>query len=160
MFSSNISGTRICLIYLFLLFSGARRKTILCHFKLTEKQEWYKEMCLVTQLYLTFCDPMDCSPPGFSVHGDSPGRSTGVDCHALPPGDLPNPEIEPRSPTLQASPLLSELPGKPIRKLPVPFYQVHQLFTFCHLYHPVFRYKIFELLASASINDFLTPTFL
>ena len=23
----------------------------------------------VDQLYLTLCDPMDCSPPGFSVHG-------------------------------------------------------------------------------------------
>ena len=26
---------------------------------------------------------MDCSPPGSSVHGDSPGRNTGVGCHAL-----------------------------------------------------------------------------
>ena len=26
-------------------------------------------VCLVTQLCLTFCDPMDCSPPGSSVHG-------------------------------------------------------------------------------------------
>ena len=25
--------------------------------------------CLVTQSCLTLCDPMDCSPPGFSVHG-------------------------------------------------------------------------------------------
>ena len=56
------------LFSLFCLFSGARRKTILCHFKLTEKQEWYKEMCLVTQSCLTVCDPMDCSPPGSSVH--------------------------------------------------------------------------------------------
>ena len=24
---------------------------------------------VVTQLCLTLCDPMDCSPPGFSVHG-------------------------------------------------------------------------------------------
>ena len=29
-----------------------------------------------------------------------------------PPGDLPNPGIEPRSPTLQADALWSELPGK------------------------------------------------
>ena len=29
------------------------------------------------------------------------------------PGDLPHPGIEPRSPTLQADPLLSEPPGKP-----------------------------------------------
>ena len=26
---------------------------------------------------------MDCSPPGSSVHGDSPGKYTGVGCHAL-----------------------------------------------------------------------------
>ena len=26
-------------------------------------------MCSVTQLCLTLCDPMDCSPPGSSVHG-------------------------------------------------------------------------------------------
>ena len=26
-------------------------------------------MCLVTQLCLTLCDPMDCSLPDFSVHG-------------------------------------------------------------------------------------------
>ena len=26
---------------------------------------------------------MDCGPPGSSVHGDSPGKNTGVGCHAL-----------------------------------------------------------------------------
>ena len=35
------------------------------------------------QLYLTLCNPMDHSPPGSSVHGDSPGRNTGVGCLAL-----------------------------------------------------------------------------
>ena len=42
-------------------------------------------MCafLVTQLCLTLCDPMDCGPPGSSVHGDSPGKNIGVGCHAL-----------------------------------------------------------------------------
>ena len=38
---------------------------------------------LVTQICPTFCTPMDCSPPGSSVHGDSPGKNTGVDCHSL-----------------------------------------------------------------------------
>ncbi|CAI9174772.1 unnamed protein product [Rangifer tarandus platyrhynchus] len=33
-----------------------------------------------------------------------------------PPGDLPNPGIYPRSPTLQADSLPSELPGKPKNK--------------------------------------------
>ena len=39
--------------------------------------------CSVIQLHPTLCDPMDCSPPGSSVHGDSPGKNTGVGCHAL-----------------------------------------------------------------------------
>ena len=26
---------------------------------------------------------MDCSPPGFSIHGIFPGKNTGVDCHFL-----------------------------------------------------------------------------
>ena len=29
------------------------------------------------------CDPMDFSPPGSFVHGDSPGNNTGVGCHPL-----------------------------------------------------------------------------
>ena len=45
--------------------------------------------CLVTQSCLTLCDPMDCSPPGSSVHGDSPGKNTGVGCHALLQGIFP-----------------------------------------------------------------------
>ena len=35
------------------------------------------------QLYSTLCDPVDCSPPGSSVHGDSAGKSTGLGCHDL-----------------------------------------------------------------------------
>ena len=36
---------------------------------------------------------------------------SGLPC--CPPGDLPNPGIEPTSPTLQADSLLSDPPGKP-----------------------------------------------
>ena len=35
------------------------------------------------QLRLTLCDLMDCHLLGSSAHGDSPGKSTGVGCHAL-----------------------------------------------------------------------------
>ena len=37
----------------------------------------------------TLCDPMDCSPPGSSVHGDSPGKNTGGGCDALLQGIFP-----------------------------------------------------------------------
>ena len=40
-------------------------------------------LCLVAQWYPTLCNPMDCSPPGSSVHGDSLGKNTGVGCYAL-----------------------------------------------------------------------------
>ena len=38
---------------------------------------------LVTPLCPTLCDPLGCTPPGPSVHGDSPGKNTGVGCSAL-----------------------------------------------------------------------------
>ena len=44
---------------------------------------------LVTHSCPTLCDPMDHSPPGSSVHGDSPGKTTGVGCHALLQGLFP-----------------------------------------------------------------------
>ena len=69
-------------------------------------------LCLFAQSCPTLCDPMDCSLPGFSVHGDSPGKDTGVGLPCPPPGDLPNPGIEPRSPSLRADSLLFEPPGK------------------------------------------------
>ena len=34
------------------------------------------------QSYLTLCNPIYHSVPGSSVHGDSPGKNTGVGCHA------------------------------------------------------------------------------
>ena len=37
-------------------------------------------LCLVTQLCPTLCSPMDCSPPGSSLHGDSPSKNIGVAC--------------------------------------------------------------------------------
>ena len=54
-------------------------------------------LCLVTQSCPTLCNPMDCSLPGSSVHGGSPGKNTGVDCHALLQGIFPtqgsNPDL-------------------------------------------------------------------
>ena len=38
---------------------------------------------------LQACLPMDCSPPGSSVHEVSPGKNTGVGCHALFQGIFP-----------------------------------------------------------------------
>ena len=72
-----------------------------------------KEESEIAQSCPILCDPMDCSLPGSSVHGDSPGKNTGVGCHSLLQGILQNQGIEPRSPTLQADSLPSEPAGKP-----------------------------------------------
>ena len=41
----------------------------------------------VPEVWYTLCDylcnPINCSPPNSSVHGDAPGKNTGVDCHVL-----------------------------------------------------------------------------
>ena len=55
-------------------------------------------MCLVTQSCPNLCDPMDCSPPGYSVHGDFPGRNTGVDSLALLQGIFPTQVSKPGLP--------------------------------------------------------------
>ena len=46
-------------------------------------------VCLVAQACPTLCDPVDCNLPDFPVHGDSPGKNTGVRCHALIQGIFP-----------------------------------------------------------------------
>ena len=44
---------------------------------------------LVTWSCLTLCDLIDSSSPGSSVLGASPGKNTGVSCHALLQGIFP-----------------------------------------------------------------------
>ena len=61
------------------------------------------------QLFVTPCTVAYQAPPsmGFSRHECWSGLPFSS------PGDLPDPGVEPRSPTLQADALLSEPPGKP-----------------------------------------------
>ena len=62
-------------------------------------------VCLPTQLCLTLCDPIDCNPPGPSVHGMLQARYWS----GLPfpsPGDIPDPGI--KTGHLQADALPSE----------------------------------------------------
>ena len=60
-------------------------------------KDWLHLTCvyLVAQLYATFCNPMDCSLPGSSLHGHSPGKNTGVGCHALFQGIFPMQGVNP-----------------------------------------------------------------
>ena len=65
--------------------------------------------CSVTELCPTLCDPMDCSSPGFSVHGISQARIL-----EWAPGDLPDPGIKPVSQALAGGFFTTETPGKPL----------------------------------------------
>ena len=74
---------------------------------------------------LTFCNPVDCSLPGSSVHGILQARTLELVAISISRGcscsrDLtqgPNPGIKPGSLTLEADALTSELPGKLIWEL-------------------------------------------
>ena len=55
-------------------------------------------ICLVVQSCPTFCDPVDYTLPGSSVHRDSPSQNTGVGCHALLQGIFPTQGANPGLP--------------------------------------------------------------
>ena len=67
-------------------------------------EEWIRKMCicvvrcLVAQSCPTLCNPMDCSPPGSSVHGGSPGKTIGVGWHSLHQGIFPTQGLNPSLP--------------------------------------------------------------
>ena len=74
----------------------------------------FVRVCSVTKSCLTLCDPMDCNPPGFSVHRILQQEYWSV----LPfpsPGDLPNPGIKPASPAFTGEFFATEPPGEPKR---------------------------------------------
>ena len=62
--------------------------------------------CLGGGLVAKSCPTL--ATPGYSF-GDFPGKNTGVGCHFLSPGDLPNSGIKPGSSALQADSLSTEL---------------------------------------------------
>ena len=89
---------------------NTKRKKIL---KINKKNNTYvkKVKSEVTQSCPTLCNPMDCSLPGFSIHGIFQARI--LDWVPFPsPGDLPDPGIEPGSPALETDALTSEPPKK------------------------------------------------
>ena len=78
-------------------------------------------LCLVAQSCLNLCDPMDSSPPGSSVHGDSSGKKTGIGSHALLQRIFPTQGLNPGLP--QCRQILYHLShqGSPDHKLKDPY---------------------------------------
>ena len=71
----------------------------------------WEEAVFIAQSCPTLCDPMDCSPPGSSVHGILQTRILQWIAIFFS-RDLPNLGIKPRYSALEADSLLSEPPGK------------------------------------------------
>ena len=57
-----------------------------------------------------------CSPPGSSVHGDSPAKNTGVGCHALLQGIFPTQGSNPGLPHCRQIPYHLSPQGYPYKK--------------------------------------------
>ena len=72
-------------------------------------------MCVCAQSCPTLCNPMDCSYPGFFLHGIL--QASTLELVAPPPGKLHDPWIEPASPALQADSLQLSHQGSPCRSL-------------------------------------------
>ena len=62
-------------------------------------------VCEYTLLCPTLGNPVDCRLPGSFSHGIFTGKNTGVGCHFLIHGNLPDPGTEPVSP---ASPTVAD----------------------------------------------------
>ena len=76
-------------------------------------KEWFESVrCSVMSDFLQF-QTVDCQTP-LSMEFSRQEYWSGLPFPS--PGDLPDPGIEPGSPTLQADPSLSEPPGKPISR--------------------------------------------
>ena len=106
------------------------------HWRVCSSQDRFLHQVLelVAQSCPTLCDPMDCSPPGSSVHGDSPGKNTGVGCHALLQGTFLT-QGSPSSPKhlLHCSLILCVwLPGKPLLHQTEMFNTLHGSAVNCY----------------------------
>ena len=94
-------------------------------------------VCVLAQLLqscLTLCNPMDCIPQApLSVEFSRHTYWSGLPCP--PPGELPDPGIEPKSPVVQVDSLPTEPPRKP--RAPIPtfraFSSVQSLSRFSHV---------------------------
>ena len=87
--------------------------------------------CMRAQLYLTLCDPMDCSPPGSSVHGILQSRILEGVVISFSRGSYP--KIRPVfsvSPALAGRFSTAEPPGNP-----------HiDIYTYIHMHMHAYKY--------------------
>ena len=95
------------------------------------------------QLCPTLCNPMDYSPPGSSVHGISQARKLEW-VPMIPPGDLPNPGVQPATPALQVG---AESPGKPFL-VGLSIRQIFLIYEICLMLSPTTQGYFEDLMTS------------
>ena len=98
---------------------------------------------VLSQSCPTLCNPMDNSLSGSSVHGDCPGKNTGVGCHARLQEIFPTWELTPGLPYcmwilsglshegVMGAQKEDRLPSSGVRNLPCP----HQVGLAVHIHH-------------------------
>ena len=92
--TSQCLGTLVCVWEVqsqaFPAHCGAPLNRQLCSQRSSQpKQDFLRTLCMRVQSHPTICDPMDCSPPGFSVHRILQERITGAGSHSLLQGIFP-----------------------------------------------------------------------
>ena len=104
-------------------------------------------LCLVAQLCLTLCNPLDCSPPGSFVGGNSPGKIIGVGCPewvAMPSSRASSlPRDRTHIPCIAGRFFTTEPPGKPLLHCSGPVFKSRLLYLrivqiSSSLYHTIF----------------------
>ena len=107
----------------------------------------------------TLGDPKDCSPPGSSIHGDSPGRNIGVGCHTPLQGIFSTQGLNPCLLCLlrwQASSLPLVPPRKPHKWTnAVLIYFSHRLMRTPVSNQPPVSLRSYCLLTHSALLDFL-----
>ena len=119
----------------FLLQSSCHVKWYSTFFKSDQNLFENNVSCLVAQSCPTFCNLMDCSPWDSFVHGDSPGKNTGVGCHTLFQGIFPTQESNPDLLHCRQSFYQLSYQGSPMIMLSptqIPLLSTHRSYTHTH----------------------------
>ena len=120
---SLTSHSQVAVKLQWLVQAGNKTPKTQTGFQLIQYLLSFREECVCACVHVLshiwfFCDPRD-SPTRLLCPWEFPGKNTGVGCHFLLRGGLPNPGIKPMSP---ASPALAggffitESPGNPFRE--------------------------------------------
>ena len=102
-------------------------------------------LCLVTQSCPALCNLMNCSPARLLCPWGSSRQEYWSRLPCPPPGDLPNPGMEPRSPALQVDSLPSEPSGKPWWDTLIHFSAVFPLWLLILIWSLKLNYCLFPL---------------